>query len=216
MTEGDAALVTSGFPVRRQRPQPLQARRRRTNAVGASWKLCGRSGDPLVPGHKCKTELVIIHAQISGAATRDGARHNTLNLLCEDPDSGRMIVPVVLEAIQRDPIIQSRQQNDVFLQANVGTNRPTTDISTSRVVAGTGVVASADHASAFLGHASFAGNPLTASGATGGGVSGMYCWAACDTQFRKYPNHIVYCVNLTLRGMMIETIYTILTILLWH
>src|SRR5712692_8317602 len=74
--------------------------------------------DPIVVALELQTELAVSHSPIAITATRDGIRHDRLDLLGHDADIG-LPAAVVDEAVEANPVLETTEISDVVLQSCV-------------------------------------------------------------------------------------------------
>src|ERR1700733_7259006 len=85
---------------------------------GGARDFCSRR-QPRVVGLEFDAKLVVVDAEITVAALRDGLRHHGLHFLRHYADIGS-IAAVVGETIETKTVIEAAEQHDVVLEPNVG------------------------------------------------------------------------------------------------
>src|SRR6185437_8502906 len=76
-------------------------------------------GEPCVVGLEPQPELVVEDTQIAVAAAHDGVRHHGLDFLRDHADIG-LVLAVVGEAIEAEPVGEMAEQDHVVLERDVG------------------------------------------------------------------------------------------------
>lgn len=83
-------------------------------------RFCALARYQLVPTHKPDAQLIVVDKQIAAAITSNGARQDPCNILCNNTYINSSIVSLVTETVDTNPVVESVQLNDVFLEALVG------------------------------------------------------------------------------------------------
>src|SRR5580698_4939469 len=85
---------------------------------GGARDFCSRR-QPRFVGLELDAKLVVVDAEITVPALRDGSRHDGLHFLRHHPDIGS-VAAVVGEAIETEAIVEAAERYDVVLEPNIG------------------------------------------------------------------------------------------------